>query len=225
MRTYAEEKRSGTIELLLTSPITDLQIVLGKFLGAVGMYAGLLAVTMLYIVILFAFGRPDWRPIVTGISVSSCWGRRSCRSGCSSPAPRRTRWSRPRRRSSRRCHVDHRLVRRQRRRWLGDLLTYLSITTHMEDFSKGIIDTKHVVFYLSFIAFGLLHHAEVDGRRAVEGLIVKKLVGLLGWIGVVLVVAAVGLRFFAKPAWLGWAPQWSQYYWRSPASSSPRSTA
>ena len=39
MRTYAEEKRSGTIELLLTSPVSDVQIVLGKFLGAIGFYA------------------------------------------------------------------------------------------------------------------------------------------------------------------------------------------
>ena len=43
MRTYAEEKRSGTMELLLTSPITDLQIILGKFLGAMGLFAAMLA--------------------------------------------------------------------------------------------------------------------------------------------------------------------------------------
>ena len=40
MRTYSEEKRSGTIELLLTSPLTDFEIIIGKFLGAVGLYAG-----------------------------------------------------------------------------------------------------------------------------------------------------------------------------------------
>ena len=45
MRTYAEEKRSGTIELLLTSPLTDLQIVMGKFLGLV-LYVAMLAVTL-----------------------------------------------------------------------------------------------------------------------------------------------------------------------------------
>ena len=47
MRTYSEEKRSGTIELLLTSPITDVQIILGKFLGAMLLYASMLAVTMI----------------------------------------------------------------------------------------------------------------------------------------------------------------------------------
>ena len=43
MRSYAEEKRSGTIELLLTAPLTDLQIILGKFIGAMGLYASMLA--------------------------------------------------------------------------------------------------------------------------------------------------------------------------------------
>src|SRR6188508_2572162 len=66
MRTYSEEKRSGTIELLLTSPLTDVEIILGKFLGALGLYLALLAVTVLYIAILFWFGNPEWRPIVAG---------------------------------------------------------------------------------------------------------------------------------------------------------------
>ena len=43
MRTYSEEKRSGTIELLLTSPLTDFQIIMGKFLGAMALYAMMLA--------------------------------------------------------------------------------------------------------------------------------------------------------------------------------------
>src|SRR3954470_6269577 len=47
MRTYSEEKRSGTIELLLTSPLTDVQIILGKFFGALSLYAVMLAVTLL----------------------------------------------------------------------------------------------------------------------------------------------------------------------------------
>ena len=65
MRTYAEEKRSGTIELLLTSPVTDFQIIIGKFLGALGLYAVMLAVSLIHIIILFRYGTPEWKPIAT----------------------------------------------------------------------------------------------------------------------------------------------------------------
>src|SRR5258708_37904605 len=53
MRTYADERRSGTIELLLTSPGTDVQIVLGKFLGALALYAVMLSFTLLHNGVLF----------------------------------------------------------------------------------------------------------------------------------------------------------------------------
>src|SRR6185295_1906832 len=66
MRTYSEEKRSGTIELLLTSPLTDLEIIVGKFLGALGLYVAMLLVTLLYMAILFVYGNPEWRPIAVG---------------------------------------------------------------------------------------------------------------------------------------------------------------
>src|SRR3979490_1477879 len=66
MRSYAEEKRSGTIELLLTSPLTDFQIIMGKFLGAMGLYAAMLALTMVHMALLFSYGNPEWRPVVTG---------------------------------------------------------------------------------------------------------------------------------------------------------------
>jgi len=56
MRTYSEEKRSGTIELLLTSPLSDLEIVFGKFFGALGLYVAMLLVTLAYIAILFVYG-------------------------------------------------------------------------------------------------------------------------------------------------------------------------
>jgi len=59
MRIYSEEKRSGTIELLLTSPLRDVEIILGKFLGAMGLYAAMLAATLPHILVLFFFGRPE----------------------------------------------------------------------------------------------------------------------------------------------------------------------
>src|SRR5688500_1452370 len=66
MRTYSEEKRSGTIELLLTSPVTDVEIIMGKFLGAMLLYGAMLAVTLIHIGILFIYGEPEWKPIATG---------------------------------------------------------------------------------------------------------------------------------------------------------------
>src|SRR5919109_4563591 len=66
MRTYSEEKRSGTIELLLTSPLTDLQIVLGKFLGGLTLYAAMLAITLPHVGLLFLYGNPEWQSVVTG---------------------------------------------------------------------------------------------------------------------------------------------------------------
>ena len=167
MRTYAEEKRSGTIELLLTSPITDVQIVLGKFLGAIGFYAALLGVTLLNIAILFIFGNPEVMPVVTGylglflqgsclISLGlfiSSTTKNQVVAGAATFVVALLLW----------------IVS-----WLGSsfgpntaaVLSYLSITEHFEDFSKGIIDTKHALYYLSVIAFGLfLTVKSVDTER------------------------------------------------------------
>ncbi len=167
MRTYSEEKRSGTIELLLTSPVTDLQIILGKFIGALGLYAAMLLVTMLYMVILFRIGNPEWRPIVAGylglLLMGSCFlsaglfisslTKNQIVAGFLTFATFLMLW----------------IIN-----WLGessgpttrDLLNYLSITEHFEDFSRGIIDTKHAVYYLSFITFGLFLTAKsVDSER------------------------------------------------------------
>ena len=71
MRTYAEEKRSGTIELLLTSPVTDFQIIMGKFLGAMALYGLMLAVTLIHIGVLFVYGHPEPR---SGIAITEALG-------------------------------------------------------------------------------------------------------------------------------------------------------
>jgi ABC-type transport system involved in multi-copper enzyme maturation permease subunit len=68
MRTYSEEKRSGTIELLLTSPVTDVEIILGKFLGAMALYAAMLAITVIHMLLLFSYAnpKPEWTVPVIG---------------------------------------------------------------------------------------------------------------------------------------------------------------
>jgi ABC-2 type transport system permease protein len=144
MRTYAEEKRSGTIELLLTSPITDFEIVAGKFLGAMGLILAMLAITLPHIGVLFAFGHPEWKPIVTtyvgfllmsacfvavGLFVSSVT-RNQIIAATATFVVFLMLWV-----------ID----------WMGEgkpLLEYLSITRHFDDFARGVIDTKHLVYYL-----------------------------------------------------------------------------
>ncbi len=79
MRLFAEEKRSGTIELLMTSPIHDVEIVLGKWLAAVALYSIMLLVSILHMAILFRYGQPDWRPCSGRLSGASAAGRMPAR--------------------------------------------------------------------------------------------------------------------------------------------------
>jgi ABC-2 type transport system permease protein len=167
MRSYAEEKRSGTIELLLTAPLTDVQIVLGKFLGAMGLYATMLAVTFVHIGVLFWLGEPEWLPVVTGYLGLLLMGGCFVAVGLLASSLTRNQivaavvtftiflllWV-----------ID----------WIAsfsgpiaqEVLSYMSLTGHLEDFTLGILDTSHIVYYLSVIAFGLfLTVRSVDTER------------------------------------------------------------
>ena len=167
MRTYAEEKRSGTIELLLTAPLTDFQIIMGKFLGAMALYAAMLAVTLVHVGVLFAFGKPEWIPIATGYLGLLLMGGRFISVGLLISS-----------------FTRNQIVAVMATfavflllwviNWAGPLtgprtsavLDYLSITSHLDDFTRGVVDTKHVVYYVSFIAFGLFLTARsVDTER------------------------------------------------------------
>jgi ABC-2 type transport system permease protein len=167
MRTYSEEKRSGTIELLLTAPVTDFQIIMGKFLGALTLYVIMLAVTAIHVGFLFIYGTPEWKPIVTaylgllllggcfislGLLISSLTSNQIV-AGMVTFAVFLLLW----------------VIT-----WVGSfggptfdkLTTYLSIIDHWDDFGKGVIDTTHVIYYLSFITFGLFLTAKsVDSER------------------------------------------------------------
>ena len=167
MRTYSEEKRSGTIELLLTSPLTDFQIIMGKFLGAMTLYAAMLGITLIHLGVLFAFGNPEWKPVLTaylgmllmggcfiavGLLISSMT-KNQIVAGMVTFAVFLMLW----------------VIN-----WIASftgpttqsVLNYLSITGHLDDFTNGVLDTRHLVYYLSFIAFGLFLTARsVDTER------------------------------------------------------------
>jgi ABC-2 type transport system permease protein len=156
MRLIAEEKRSGTIELLLTSPIRDIEIILGKWLGALLLYMCVLGMSVINIAMLFMWGKPDLKPVLVaylglllqgacllaiGTFVSTTTRNQIVAGGVT-------------------FFVSLLL-------WLlswftafestvtSQVINYMSIVTHMESFSKGVIDTKDVVFYLSMIFFSL----------------------------------------------------------------------
>ena len=66
MRLFAEEKRAGTIELLATSPVRDWEIIAGKWLSALTLWAAMLGITLISMAMLFIYGKPDWRPLLVG---------------------------------------------------------------------------------------------------------------------------------------------------------------
>jgi ABC-2 type transport system permease protein len=156
MRLIAEEKRTGTIELLMTSPVKDYEIIVGKWLGAMLLYAGVLGMSMLNIAMLFAWGKPDLKPVLVGYLGLLLQGGCLLAIGTFISATTRNQiiaggvtffvclllwllsWF---------TAFDTGAV--------NQVINYLSIVTHMESFQKGVIDTKDVVFYLSMIFFAL----------------------------------------------------------------------
>jgi ABC-2 type transport system permease protein len=66
MRQFAEERRAGTLELLLTAPVREIEIVLAKFCACMATVLVLLGLTASYAVVLALFGDPDWGPVYTG---------------------------------------------------------------------------------------------------------------------------------------------------------------
>jgi ABC-2 type transport system permease protein len=66
MRLVAEERKMGTIELLLTAPVREIEVVLAKFVASMTLIAAMLALSVSYAVVLAIYGNPDWGPIYTG---------------------------------------------------------------------------------------------------------------------------------------------------------------
>lgn len=167
MRSFAEEKRSGTIELLLTSPLTDWEIVLGKYLGVMSLYAVMLAVTALNFLWLFAYGNPELLPILTGYLGLLLMGGSFLAIGLFISNLTRNQLVAA-------ALTFSVLLMLLLINWIGDasgpvvrgLVSALAVFQHFEDFSRGVIDTQHVVYYLSFIGFGLFLAARsVDADR------------------------------------------------------------
>jgi len=156
MRLFAEEKRTGTIELLVTSPITDWEIILGKWLAALALYAAILAVTFLSMITLFVYGQPDWRPVAVGYLglllqggcllaigtfISTCT-RNQIVAGVAGFSVCLLLWV-----------LDW--VSSFQDSATAKVVAYMSVLQHFDSFSKGVLDSKDIVYYLSAIFIGL----------------------------------------------------------------------
>jgi ABC-2 type transport system permease protein len=150
MRLVAEEKKLGTWEFLLTAPLRDSEIIIGKFLGALVVLAGMLVLTLYYPLLLIIFGDPDLGPIGT-----SYLGLILLGSACVSVGIFASTLSSNQIVSA---VVGGGILFAL---WLlgsvgsfapgpvGDVISYLSLAHHFPDFMRGIVDTQAIVYYLS----------------------------------------------------------------------------
>lgn len=156
MRLFAEEKRNGTIELLATSPIQDFEVILGKWLAAVALYAGMLLLTGLNLAFVFKYGNPDWKPMAAGYlglllqasallaigTFISSLTKNQIIAGAASFGV---------------CLLVFVLgwaSGYETSTW-AQVLSYMSVTSHMESFTKGVLDSKDAVYYVTVIFLGL----------------------------------------------------------------------
>jgi ABC-2 type transport system permease protein len=158
MRLFAEEKRQGTMELLATSPLTDWEIILGKFTGALGLYAVMIAAGFLNVLLLWAYAPtpPEWKPILSGALALLLVGGSFIALGLFLSSVTKNQIIAG---ALGFCLALIFWILSWFDQPMGDatmkVVGYLGVTNHMEDMVKGVLDTKDIVFYLSFIVFGL----------------------------------------------------------------------
>ncbi len=166
MRLFAEEQRSGTIELLLTSPVRDYEIIFGKWLAAMLLFACMLLVSMLNLSILFVLSEPDWRALAVGYlglllmggtffalgTFVSTLTKNQIVAGAATFGLFLLLWV-----------LDW--VNAYSTSTLGKVCQYLAVGSHFEQFSKGVIELKDVIYYLSAITLGLFL-----SKRSIESL-------------------------------------------------------
>lgn len=156
MRLFAEEKRSGTIELLLTSPVKDFQIILGKWAGAVLLYACLLLVAVLNLAVLFLYSSPDWKPVLVSLLGLLLMGGSMIALGTFISTLTRNQIVAG-------ALTFGLLLLLWVLNWISsyetstfsDICAYLAISPHFEQFARGVIELKDLVYYLSAISLGL----------------------------------------------------------------------
>ena len=167
MRLFAEERRSGTIELLLTYPVRDGAVLLAKYLAALALYVLMLALTLLYPALVIYFTRPEWGPLLAGYLGLLLMGATFLAVGTFASSLTENQivasittfgvllflwvvgWSAE--------YVGG--------PW-GRVLSHLSLLDHFDTFARGVLDTKDVIYYVDVIVLSLfLTLRSLEARR------------------------------------------------------------
>ncbi len=153
MKLFADETKSGTIETLMTSPVTDFDVVFGKFLAALSLYIVMILPTWIYVIFLTIFGNPDFGPIFSsyiglvlmgslfvsvGLLISS-FTRNQVVAAVIGIVSLIILWV-----------IG--FLSSYGDGWFYETLRYVGTFDHWESFTKGIVDTRDVIYYLSFTA-------------------------------------------------------------------------
>jgi ABC-2 type transport system permease protein len=156
MRLLAEERKAGTMELLLTYPVQDIEVVLGKFLACFTVFLAMICSTFLYPVLLIILGEPEVMPIVTGYLGIILLGAAFISLGLFTSSLTENQiiaasisfgilfvfWL---------MSYSVTLVSAS----MGQIISYIAITEHLESMAKGVVDTEDIIYYLLFVTLFL----------------------------------------------------------------------
>ena len=171
MRTLAEENKSGTIELLLTKAISDWQIVSGKFLACLVLILVALALTLPYYITVWKLGPVDHGAVLTGYLGLILMSATYISIGIYTSSI-----------TNNQIvafllalligiffHIIFDVLASSFTGILGGFFSYLSVSTHYESISRGVIDTKDIIYFCSLIFLGLiLSEASLSKRNLAD---------------------------------------------------------
>jgi ABC-2 type transport system permease protein len=171
MRSLAEERHSGTLETLLTAPIGDVQVVLAKYLAAVGFYVILWIPTLAYPLLLSFYSELDLGPILSGYLGTLGVGMMFAAVGLLGSSLTRNQIIA--------ALISFGVIMVMFVIGIFDflggetspdsVLHYVNLWTHMEDFGRGIVDTRHLVYYASVSVFSLFAAVQIVQLRRWRG--------------------------------------------------------
>lgn len=153
MRLLAEEQKLGTLELLLTSPVRDWEVVLGKYIASLAILLVAIAFTLYYVALLYVFGNPDTGPILSAYLGLILFGAAALAIGVMASSL-----------SSNQIvaavvgmgilltlsYIDR--IAQIVEGVASEVLTGVSMNAHFTDFARGVLDTSHIVYYISMAA-------------------------------------------------------------------------